>query len=62
MITTLGCQETSSSWACKYIVAFKKTEEIIFIPLVRMVKQIHIPLYLEVYISAAFRRGKILDP
>lgn len=32
------------------------------IPLVRIVRQIHIPLYLNVYISALLARGKILDP
>lgn len=32
------------------------------IPLVKIVKQIHIPLYLEVYISAVLSRGNILDP
>ena len=31
-------------------------------PLVRMVKEIHIPLYLKAYISAAFGRAKILEP
>ena len=39
-----------------------ETEETILIPLLRMVKQIHIPFYLEVYISSALQRGKILDP
>ena len=33
-----------------------------FSPLVRIVKEIHIPLYLNAYISAAFGRAKILEP
>lgn len=31
-------------------------------PLVRIVKEIHIPLYLKAYISATLGRDKILDP
>lgn len=31
-------------------------------PLVRIVKEIHIPLYLKAYISATFGRAKILEP